>query len=55
MDLTGYLVAASFSNDGEWLFAWSCDEAKYYWCIWDMRAGEIKDCGQYSLDVFPLE
>lgn len=54
-DLKGRLVAASFSHDGEWLFVWESDKARYYWFIWDVSAGKIRDHGRYSQDVFLLE
>lgn len=54
-DLKGRLVAASFSHDGEWLFAWESDKSRYYWFIWDVRAGKMRDHGRYSRDVLLLE
>lgn len=55
MDLKRRLVAASFSHDGEWLYAWQSDRTKYYWFVWDMSQEKMKDHGTYSRNVFLLE
>lgn len=54
MPLEGRLVAASFSHDGKWLFGLTSEKNTYHWFIWDMSAGNFKDHGTYSRDVFLL-
>lgn len=56
---TGSLKAASFSSDGNFLYAWACGSGSNYWYIWDIHMEiPVQVCtGSYGSERFgpPIE